>query len=41
VALREDLQVAVEALGAAALWVHSFGGGHKGEDKQMSCRRAG
>jgi len=41
VALQEDLQVAVEALGATALQVCSFKGGHKGEDKQTSCRRAG
>jgi len=32
VALREDLRVAVEALGAAALRVRGFGGGRKGED---------
>src|SRR5216684_6155355 len=32
VALREDLRVAVEALGAAALRVRGFGGGCTGED---------
>jgi hypothetical protein len=32
VALRDDLRVAVEALGAAALRVRGFGGGRAGED---------
>jgi len=41
VALQENLWVAVEALGAAALRVRIFEGGCKGEDKRTSCRRAG